>query len=276
MSTYHGIAANTIYPQPGFSVTQNENGGFEASCVYAMRSATWNNLAIRSKFRPGTAILTLDPDRDSYYSFLKIDRVSDITHEDGDIVTVSVSFTGSEFAQYAEGGGVAAESLPTYRLEGRVSDKPFGEHPKFKALAEAERITLERHMNREVLYLTDGAFGAGYYYNADPGNYLPAGDQVTSADGIQFRNLISNGITNYLVPTVLWTETTQGDSGMTAAQLNSLGHISTPRGNPPTPTGSRNWMLTGASQEQQGELYQTTIEWTLSEREGHSTFLYES
>jgi hypothetical protein len=63
---------------------------------------------------------------------------------------------------------------------------------------------------------------------------------------------------------------------MTAAQLNKLGRISTPRGGPPTPTGSRNWMLTGASQEQRGDLYQTQLEWSLSEREGHDSFLYDT
>jgi hypothetical protein len=60
----------------------------------------------------------------------------------------------------------------------------------------------------------------------------------------------------------------------TASQLNLLSKVATPRGNPPNVSGDRNWLLTSASQEQRGELYQTTIEWTLSEREGWDSFLY--
>jgi hypothetical protein len=33
-------------------------------------------------------------------------------------------------------------------------------------------------------------------------------------------------------------------------------------------------MLTGAFQEQRGELYTTDLEWTLSEKGGHDEFLY--
>jgi hypothetical protein len=66
---------------------------------------------------------------------------------------------------------------------------------------------------------------------------------------------------------------------MTSAQLNLLGKVSTPRGGPPTATGSRNWMLTGAGQEQKGTIdgaiYQTTIEWSLSDRDGWNDFLYD-
>ena len=62
---------------------------------------------------------------------------------------------------------------------------------------------------------------------------------------------------------------------MTPAQIGKLGEISSPRGNPPTVEGY-DWMLSGASQEQRGQLYQTTIEWVLSRAGGHDAFLYTS
>ena len=74
---------------------------------------------------------------------------------------------------------------------------------------------------------------------------------------------------------ITWTESTQGASGLTSAQLNLLGNIATPRGNPPEPSGTRDWMLTSAFQEERGELFVTDLEWTLSEKGGHDSFLYD-
>jgi hypothetical protein len=100
-----------------------------------------------------------------------------------------------------------------------------------------------------------------------------------TGDAVDFAKMIAGGMTTYVVPSVTWTETREGTSPMTSAQHNLLGKVSTPRGGPPTATGSRNWMLTGAGQEQKGTIdgaiYQTTIEWSLSDRDGWNDFLYD-
>ncbi len=105
---------------------------------------------------------------------------------------------------------------------------------------------------------------------------VPAQDQLTAADAKAFAARIQQGQTTYQKSVYTWQESTEGEDQLIAAQLNKLGLIATPRGTPPTPTGTRDWMLTGVSQSQTGELYRTNLEWTLSEEGGHDDFLYDA
>ncbi|MGA0846778.1 MAG: hypothetical protein ACO3RV_09570, partial [Luteolibacter sp.] len=144
---------------------------------------------------------------------------------------------------------------------------------KWKDLSYEEQYSLGNLLNDRVVYgIRENETDKKIFW--PEGNLWFADEQVSSSDGVAFRDLIVSGVKSYVFPTVTWTESTQGTDPMTAAQLNLLGRISNPRGNPPTASGGRNWMLTGASQEQRGELYQTQIEWTLSDRDGWSNFLY--
>jgi hypothetical protein len=273
MPTHHGIAQNTIYPQPGFNPQRDEKGGWTAAQVFIVLRQAWSNTAVRAKFARGTSILVIDPTLEPFWSFLKVTGIN-ITHEEAEHVTINANFSGSPDTQYSTTEDSLSEgAIPTYRLEGRISEMPLSEHPKWQALDEDERIALGRFISGNLIYNSAGEDGPGLY---ELSGLFFAEDQVDSADAIAFRDIIREGQTTYRFPTVTWTETTQGAGTLTAAQLNKLGRISTPRGNPPALTGSRNWMLTGASQEQAGDLRQTTLEWELSEREGWNAFLYDT
>jgi hypothetical protein len=278
MSTLHGIVNNQIYAQPGFSASRDDKGGWRGSAEFAVTAATWSQSYWRAQFSNGTSITTLDPTLDPFFSFLTVESQT-VTRNEGELVTVNVELTGSSEAQYNE-GDLSDESLPTYRLEGRTFEMPFAEHPKWKALSEVEQIALGKLLSGDYLWgpdpFSDPDSPTNFTYILVDGklrSLVP--DPITSTDAQEFANRISKGNTSYLMPTITYTESTQGNSPMTAAQLNKIGKISTPRGNPPAVTGNRDWMLTSASQEQRGELYQTNIEWTLSEREGWDTFFYE-
>jgi hypothetical protein len=271
-ATIHGMLNSEIYRQPGFTVS-DADGTFTGSVVYALTLTAWNNASVRARFSIGNSLFTLDPDCPNLYRFLVIESTVP-NYDNGDVVFVTVNLVGTELAQYSgESSGEGA--ITTYRLEGRLMDMSLSEHPKFKELEESERITLGHHLNGKVTYKSSGEEGEGYYWD-DTGFILDPAEQVTSLNGIEFRNIILNGDTTYFVPTITWTETSQGSSAMTAAQLNKLGQVSTPRGNPPALTGGRTWMLTGATQEQRQTIYQTTIEWSVSERGGWNEFLYDT
>lgn len=270
--TFQGIQHNTIYPQPNFAATHNENGGWTATQSFYLTKRTWNNGNWRSLFARGNSIVILDPDTEPYHTFLRIASANPI-YEEGGLVKVDVSFAGAQFAQY--NGDELFSSQTTYRLAGSISDAPLSEHPKWKALTEAEKVTLGRMIDGSVVYRSAGPFGAGIYWNSETGSLIPASENVISADGIQFRNLIAQGQVTYRFPSVTWTETSEGTSPMTSSQINKLGRISNPRGNPPEAAGSRNWMLVSASQEQRGDLYQTELSWELSDKDGHNSFLYD-
>jgi hypothetical protein len=281
MATQHGLRINEIYPAPGFQPKQSENGGVTASHSYTLLAQSWNNSTVRNKFARGNSIATIDPNIGAQWSYLTVASKT-LDFQEGGYLVVSVEFSGSATAQYGDGDGISDDAPPVYRLEGRLSEKPLSEHPKWQDLDSSQKFALGE--------LIEGNVKAKYDWT-QVGNYelvegfswgisfVPLEDAegpiTLTGDAIEFAKLIAAGEITFLSPTITWTETTQGSDGVTSAQLNKLGKISSPRGGPPTPSGSRDWMLTGAGQEQRGDLKQTSLEWTLSEREGFNSFLYD-
>lgn len=275
-ATLRGIYNYNIYPQPDFVADQDQNGAWTAKQSYIVSKTTWQSFEWRTKFSLGTQITVINPTLADFYSFLRIASIS-FTEDGGDIVTINVDFAGTSWSQFND-EAISADSDPTYRLEGRLAEQPLSEHPKWKALVAKERNTLQLLLNDQAVWLYDQIaqeWGVWWPRNETQQAKIPDSEQLTSETAIEFAQLISEGNKTYVFPTVVWTETTSGNSSMTSAQLNKLGKISTPRGNPPDAEGTRNWMLTSASQEQRGTLYQTQLEWTMSEKDGWSEFLYD-
>lgn len=273
-ATLRGIYNYNIYPQPDFNAEQDQNGAWTARQSFIVSKTTWASSEWRNKFDIGTQITVINPTLAEFYSFLRV-ASSSFTEDGGDIVTIQVDFAGSQTAQYGFDEGEEPQD-PTYRLEGRLSEQPLSEHPKWTALPATERNPLQLLLNDELVWIYDDVFTNSWLLCRRSGDDLVASDYtLTSANAIAFADMIAKGIKTYIAPTVTWTETTSGNSPMISAQINSLGKISTPRGNPPDAAGTRNWMLTSASQEQRGTLYQTQLEWTMSEKDGWSEFLYD-
>lgn len=275
MATHFNLASGDVIPQPDFAVTRNENGGFEASRSYYMLKSTWDTTTLKNRFAVGAAITDADATIDDYYSFLSIRSITPQV-EPGQHIKLVVNYTGHISGQFGgEGGGdLSLEALPTYRMEGRLRDLPFSNHPKWVALDDTQKFGLGG--------LIDGKFEtteSGLFLYVRSGDDLlvvknSLGEAIEfTGDGVEFAKRIAQGETTYQAPTLTWTERTQGNIGLNSAQIGKLGEISTPRGSPPTISGY-DWMLTSASQEQQGLLYQTTLEWTLSPPDGWDEFVY--
>lgn len=276
MAMYFNISPGDIYPQPDFAVSRNENGGFIASRSYYMRRVTWNTASVKNRFAIGEAVTSADDSIDSYYNFLTIQSVNP-QEEPGELVRLHVTYTGHISLQY--GGGqdnenLSLEALPSYRMEGRLRDLPFSNHPKWIALDDIQKFGLGGLIDGRFETTASGLFL--YYRTGEDLRAVKDAEGAAiefSGDGVEFAKRIAQGETTYQAPTLTWTERTQGNSGLNAAQIGKLGEISTPRGNPPS-MGGYNWMLTGATQEEQGDLFQTTLEWTLSPPDGWDSFLY--
>jgi hypothetical protein len=272
MATQIGLSTGEIIPLGQFSASQDQQGGWTATRQYYMLAATFASTTVANQFAPGSPAIVADSTIPAIFSFLVVESRS-VQYGEAGTCTVTVNYAGAAGAQYDE-GSLSTGIESTYRLEGRLQELELSQHPKWKALSDDEQYSLGNLLSDRVVYgIPEGQTDKKIFW--PQGNLFFTDEQITSDDGIVFRDLIVSGVKTYFVPTITWTETTQGSEGMTSAQLNKLGNISNPRGNPPDPSGSRNWLLTGASQEQRGELYQTTIEWTLSEREGWSEFLYD-
>lgn len=277
MSTTFGTIIDSIIPQTGFAPKQDTTGGWTAAREYRMLASTFG-LNTLSTFDRGRSITTFDSTVDSFWGFLKVES-KEVIYEEAEHVVVKINFTGSPSGQYDD-SSLGNDALPTYFLSGALAEVSFAEHPKFQALSDDERATLGKLMSGQAEWAIDpfaspAAYGVFYPRTGEgTGNKLPAQEQLSSGDALSFAALIAEGRNTYLRPTFTWTETTQGTTPLNAPQLNLLGRVSVPRGTPPDPGGNRDWMLTSATQEQRGELYQTRLEWTLSEREGHNAFLY--
>ena len=262
----------------GFAPTQNQNGGWSATRSYYMLAETWEGAATQTRFARGTAISTADPSVDSVYSFLAVESKT-ASYEDCGTIILTVNYTGSASAQFGgEGGGdLTLDALPIYRMEGRLRELPFSLHPKWQSLSDDHKYALGLLIGGHVVRDPSNNAKIGIFVdNTEFLNTISAStgeDIVLSGDALEFAERVGEGQITFESPTLTWTETTQGNIGLTAPQIGKLGEISTPRGNPPTIPGY-DWMLTGASQQQRGELYNTTLEWTLSPPDGHDSFLY--
>jgi hypothetical protein len=271
-ATLKGFSFSDVKPQPGFTATRQENGGYIGRHSFAISRAAWESGAA-NQFSKGQPITSFDDSLPFSWNFLKIVE-TEIVSEEGDIVMIGVTLSGAQGASYGEDDEAPD---PTYRLSGQLQDAPLSMHPKWAALEDIEKAALGYLIRGELVY-DEPTNGVGtrdertFWIESDSSG---AELELTSEDGIAFAKLIARGETTYSRPVITWTESAQGTDGLTNAQLNKLGNISTPRGDPPEASGTRDWMLTSAFQEQRGDLFTTDLEWTLSEKGGHDPFLYE-
>ena len=269
-STIFGFDSNEIKAQPGLSIRRTENGGYEASHEFVIKASDF--VATSASFAKGQLLSGIDAGvPEPFNSFLKIDQVTFVRSE-GDLYTFQVTATGSGNGQF-ETTELAGAALPTYELRGQLTDAPFSDHRKWKPLSDADKTALGLLISGQHTYsITDGII----YLVTESGAQVAAINQLSATDAKEFAKRIQEGRTTYSKPVYTWTETTEGTNQLTPDQINKLGLIATPRGNPPKPAGTRDWMLTSPYQSQSGELFRTQLEWTLSDDGGHDEFLYES
>lgn len=278
MAKHFNLSLGDIYEQPDFSVSQNQNGGWEGSRSYCMLRDTWNQSATKNRFARRVSITTADSTVDSFYSFLTV-RSASPTEEDGEHVRLVVHYSGAPSSQYGgEGGGdLSLQALPTYRLTGQLRDLPFSKHWKWKALDESQRYALGLLMTGDAIRDPEDNTKIGFWNDETFFHVITpdGGAIVLEGDALKFAKRIGEGESTFESPTFTWEETTQGDAGLNNNQLNKLGKVSTPRGNPPSVSSTdRDWKLETADQHQRGELITTRLLWKLSEQGGHDEFLY--
>jgi hypothetical protein len=241
-----------------------------------------DNPAIRALFPSGARATELDPNLESFFSFLRLVEVSDISNLPGGFVSITVSFAGMQPSSVGGEGAVnsAGEVAPTYSLRGVARTKSFNEHWKWKELEEEEQIALGKLLTGEYGWGPDPFSETGSNATYIPGEiikFLPT-DPIVSDNAIQFASRIAKGITSYEGSSFEWSKQWQSTVGIQAAQLNKLGKIANPPGSPPDASGGRNWMLTSADQVQEGDgdyLFTNQINFTLSEQGGWDDFLQD-
>lgn len=266
-ATILGFDFNEMKAQPGLSIMRSENGAWTATHEIVIKASDFADLS--ANFARGNLLSLLDPNVPAPFDeILTIDTVTFVRSE-GDLITFSVNATGGS-AQF-ENDELAPGVEPTYQLTGQLTNADFSQHRKWKALIEGDKKLLGMLISGLLNYdITDNIL----FLNNEANAKVAYIDQLNSADGIDFAKRIQQGQSTYEKATYTWTETSEGTDQLTEQQLNKLGQIATVRGNPPDPGGTRDWMLTSASQSQTGKLYRTALEWALSDDGGHDDFLY--
>lgn len=279
-ATIIGLNSSSIRPQPGFSVQQSENGGWTGTHTVIVTRDGFDNPTIIAKFANGELLTGIDPDIPALFNFLRVVDTK-VVADEGDLVTLEVTASGSNTSQFEGGGegGLGAGALPKYLLSGQLRDRPFSEHKKWKAMSAQSKTLLGLLLKGELDYIPSyeemgGVLGEKNINNM-PWTPFPFQFEETETDALEFADLIAQGQTTYEAAAYTWTESTEGTAELQSADLNDLSKISTPRGDPPTSSGTRNWRLTSVSQDQEGKLYRTTLTWTLSDVGGYNEFLYD-
>jgi len=274
-----GIKPNSIIPQPDFKARKDPNSGWTASQSYQMKRGALDNPAIRNMFPSGARATELDTNLESFFVFLRLVNVEDISNLPGGFVSIAVNFAGIQGAEGAtvnEDGTIA----PTFSLRGTARTAMLPEHPKWKALDPAERTALGKILTGEWAWGPDpfASGGANYTYVPGDPNAAVNPDPIISENALAFARRISEGITSYEGSSFEWSKMWQSNLGIQESQLNKLGKITAPPGSPPNASGGRNWLLVTADQVQNGDgdyLYTNAVNFLLSEPGGWDSFLQD-
>ena len=270
MTTQFGYELGEIYPQPGFTVTRGDQGGWTASGEYEMSRATWDQPETRSKFSRRASITQIDPSIESFYQFLVLESVNVIS-DVADTITARVEYSGSIVDQYQGDNTdtLAPDVEFTTRLEIRERQESILTSKSFTNLSVDEQGLIGLMLAGSLVYLAVSDQDPRLLYFPPSGNesdledFIPIEQQLSTPAAMDFAERISRGETTRIVHSVNWVVSSDGIGRITAAQLGRLNQARTPPGNPPTPS-DHDWKFIGATQEERGELIRTTLEYELS------------
>ena len=270
----YGLSVGDFIVQNDFSASRSDKGGWTATQSFLAIKGSLNDTAFRNKFADGTKLTELDPNADVYFERLQL-QSADVQDAEGPYQKTLVNFAG--YAGSEENPEEAQPIVPVYSLKGGLRSRSIVEHPDVLALTEVQRGLVKDTITDEYVWdFTDSKLKMrnGDQTNAfiavmKPTEIQPAGKAVT------FWQLASHGIISYDSPTFFWRKTWQSEVGLKASDLNDLGKVSVPDGDPPEAGGTRDWRLVDASQENRGALFDNSLEWELSERGGWDSNLYD-
>ncbi len=270
-------------PQADFQAEQSKEGGWTATQSFQIARATIDENTFQEDFRIGRPISELNPDIEHFWYFLGLSSIPRIRHIKGDysIITAQFAgFTGPSGQGTDESGDPEAEPTPTFTLSGALQERDIRLHPKCLALADAKDHEILNGLYEGIYVMIDDGgvdkVAAKFIDEEAQVTYRPLPDQPTAGDAATFADLITKGQKTFLTPTFIWEKTWDSEVGLKNAEINELGFIDAPPGDPPTPNGNRNWLLQNCTQEQTGLKYRIAQQWVLSDREGWNATIYSA
>jgi hypothetical protein len=240
MPSHVSIQPGVLYPQPDYTLSVDREGKWTASQVFLCHR---NSIATLMP-RPGTA----HPE----VSFISVDTATAKVME-GDLAEITCNYAGAPDMTEEE-----ETAAMTYSMGLSLSEEPLLSHYRYRNLPDDEVEALK-------------AIAGGKDKDDSGAAYK---DQVTSTLGKEALKKIMRGQTSYYSPKVAWRESITRNSGVRTADLNKIGEIDSPSGPAPALATSRNWLLNGVNQTQEGRSFRVEREWLASDRGGWDADIY--
>ena len=271
-------------PQPDFAAQQDKEGGWTATQSFTIARDTLDLETFQDDFRINRPIEDLYPEIEGFWRFLGLASLPRVKHIAGDYTVISVKFAGYT-GPSGQGTEPDEEDVPepgpTSTLRGGVTERSILLHPAVLAVSAAsdDDLGILSSLLNGVYEWSDplggGAMVCSKYIDEQSHvTWRPLPTQPSAGDAETFARLISKGYHTYKFPTFTWEKTWDSTVPLKPAEVNNLGYIDIPDGDPPAIDGDRDWMLVNATQEQEGLKYRHTKEWELSDRGGWSADIY--
>jgi hypothetical protein len=240
MAQHVSILPGVLYPQPDYTLSVDREGKWTSTQVFLCHR---NSIAALMP-RPGTA----HPE----VSFISVDTATAKVME-GDLAEITCNYAGAPDQTPEEEAGAA-----TYSMGLSLSEEPLLSHYRYRNLSDAEVEALNAII--------------GGKDKDDEGNAYK--DRITSTTGKEALKKIMRGQTSYYSPKVAWRESITRNSGVRNTDLNKIGEIDSPSGPVPALASTRNWLLNGVNQSQEGKSFKVEREWLASDRGGWDSDIY--
>ena len=241
MPSHVSIQPGRLYPQPDYTVQIDQEGKWSVTQVFLCH----RNSAVALMPRPG-----------SVHPEVPFVAVSQVTAQvtEGDLAEITCVYTGAE-----ESNDEDEQANAVYTIGLSLSEEPLLTHQRYKDLEEEEIEALQ-------------AIASGKDTDSSGAPYK---DQVTSELGQEALEKIQRGQVSYYSPKITWRESFVRDNGVKNSDLNKIGEIDDPSGNPPSLAQDRDWLLHGVTQTQEGRSYRIEREWLASDRGGWDPDIYQ-
>lgn len=255
-SYLYGFAPNELKPGPDFTAGVDASGKWTGSQTFTCRKFDFGNSSIQAKIQVGTSATTVYPELPVEWEFLYISSWRH-EHQPGGITKVFVEYTGS--SEDSPDPRDPEEKEESYSLAGSLTELDMVGHPYFADMSGNEK--------EPIIALIKGTGRRDYASETNiivTDNYTgeQIGFAISSAKGLKLYDLIFNqGKTTYPASQIEWTVQKSNKAGISDENLQLLGYIADPEGNPPEFT-DRNWMFTAATQNRTNANPKTTKTWS--------------
>ena len=260
-SKAYGIELGEFIPQPNFRAVRDAKGSWTGSQSYKMLRTSYEG-GVAANFQKGVTITSLYPELSAAWDFLQLETW-DLANLPGDVVEVTAQFAGFDESEYE------SDRERTFVLSGTRVERSILQHPLY--IKEMQRDDNANH--RILVQAMQGLWVLGdpdlqgqYSRNYRDVALIKENHDFTTKDSVIWSQFIlEDGNRTYMAPTLQWTLETSNAGGLAGSDIDRLGRVDEPVGNPPTPfNGDFEWLLISLSDTRTKGQSSNSRTWELS------------